>query len=213
MGQAVLTLPSAQSVMSCSGSSALYMAVVFSHTGKPRKTATTQKERMASRRSHRLSLVSGGGCFCGVVDGGEGREAASSTRGGGDASGRFGGAMSRGGCVPGRSTVGVKVRASVSGTGVTCPSPVPACFLASPRPHRATPLWAWAAPCIAGVHIWGRSATEVTRAAKARHGKSYPSQLTDTPIPLLPHSTSTLSTLPSSPSSPSTFHSIPIHSR
>jgi hypothetical protein len=47
--------------MSCSGSSALYMAVVFSHMGRPRKTTTAQKERIESRRSHRLSFVSGGG--------------------------------------------------------------------------------------------------------------------------------------------------------
>lgn len=58
------TLPSAQFVMSCNGSAALYMAVVFSHTGSPRHTTTTQKEKMASLRSHMFSTDSGGGCLC-----------------------------------------------------------------------------------------------------------------------------------------------------
>jgi hypothetical protein len=40
------------------------MAVVFSHTGSPKNKTTAQKEAIDHLRSHRLSLVSGGGCFC-----------------------------------------------------------------------------------------------------------------------------------------------------
>jgi hypothetical protein len=58
-----LTWPSAQSDICCSGRSARYIAVVLYHIGRPRKTTTAQKERMASRRSHMPSLDSGGGCF------------------------------------------------------------------------------------------------------------------------------------------------------
>lgn len=39
------------------------MAVVFSHTGSPRNKTTAQKETIDHRRSHRLSVVSGGGFF------------------------------------------------------------------------------------------------------------------------------------------------------
>jgi hypothetical protein len=39
------------------------MAVVLSHIGSPRKTTTTQKERIADRRNHMFSDDSGGGDF------------------------------------------------------------------------------------------------------------------------------------------------------
>ena len=93
-----LALPSAQSVMSCRGSSALYMAVVFSHIGRPRKTTTAQKERIESRRSHKLSFVSGGG-NSGALDvatdvkADSGRVCSDSAAS--DASTTFGAAMSR----------------------------------------------------------------------------------------------------------------------
>ena len=37
------------------------MAVVFHHTGSPRKTTTAQKEAITARRSQTLCCVSGGG--------------------------------------------------------------------------------------------------------------------------------------------------------
>src|SRR5690242_17263610 len=71
------------------------MAVVFHHTGSPSKTTTAQKERMAARRSHLLSVDSGGGPvrafgFCVVVT-----EASLVSADAGDASAAFGGAMLR----------------------------------------------------------------------------------------------------------------------
>ena len=44
------------------------MAVVFHHIGSPSKVTTSQKESITERRSHKLSDVSGGGCFLGVVE-------------------------------------------------------------------------------------------------------------------------------------------------
>lgn len=57
------TFPSAQSNMSWSGKLARYMEVVHSHTGKPSKTTTAQKDRMTRPRVFMLSGLSGGGWF------------------------------------------------------------------------------------------------------------------------------------------------------
>ena len=43
------------------------MAVVLSHIGNPKNRTTAQKETIDHRRSHRLSVVSGGGFFCALA--------------------------------------------------------------------------------------------------------------------------------------------------
>lgn len=75
------------------------MAVVFHHTGSPKKTTTAQKERMAARRSHMLSLVSGGGDACALAACGAVAaatpEGSSPTTDADDVSAAFGGAIVR----------------------------------------------------------------------------------------------------------------------
>ena len=62
------TLPSAQSSMSWSGKFARCMDVVHSHTGKPSKTTTAQKDRITRPRVLMLLELSDGGNFRAVAE-------------------------------------------------------------------------------------------------------------------------------------------------
>src|SRR5947207_15152439 len=60
---AKLTLPSAQSTISWSGSLARYIDVVLHHIGNPRNMTTAQNEKMTRVRMRMLSCDSGGGAL------------------------------------------------------------------------------------------------------------------------------------------------------
>ena len=57
------TFPSAHSNISWSGKLARCMEVVHTHTGKPSKITTAQKERITRPRVFMLFGLSGGGCL------------------------------------------------------------------------------------------------------------------------------------------------------